>query len=208
MSGREGGPTDGTHRIRGYDAAADAPEIRKPGDLPATDTLTGRGVPVTGPALCFSRHPPLSPNDGTKTLTIQDDTLAHPGEAAPACDTPAELLVCATCRRREQVTADGERPGARLAENLEAAGMPWGVTLRRVDCLQNCDHGCSLAFRGGPHRWTYVYGNFHEDDDVALILEGAALYRDTANGLIPWRQRPVHFRKNCIARIPPLEASE
>ncbi|MYH58038.1 MAG: metal-binding protein, partial [Boseongicola sp. SB0675_bin_26] len=27
-------------------------------------------------------------------------------------------------------------------------------------------------------------------------------------GLVPWRERPEHFRKNCIARIPPIEPVE
>ena len=41
-----------------------------------------------------------------------------------------------------------------------------------------------------------------------MILEGAALYHQTDDGLIPWRQRPEHFKRNCIARIPPLTFEE
>ena len=117
----------------------------------------------------------------------------------------AELLVCVKCRRGTEVAEDGERPGQRLYDDLAARAMPEGVTLRAVECLQNCDHGCSVALRGGPGRWTYVYGNFHEDEHGTLLLEGATLYRNTPDGLIPWRSRPDHFKRNCIARIPPLE---
>ncbi|MBF9043672.1 DUF1636 domain-containing protein [Rhodobacterales bacterium HKCCE4037] len=117
---------------------------------------------------------------------------------------PVELLVCIKCKRGEEVTEDGERPGTRLFESLRAEGMPEGVRLTPVDCLQNCDHGCSVAFRGGDARWTYVYGNLHEGSHLDLLTEGAALYREANDGIIPWRQRPDHFKRNCIARIPPV----
>ena len=121
-------------------------------------------------------------------------------------DTPApvELLVCTKCKRGTDVAEDGERPGTSLFQSLSAQTMPDGVTLTPVECLQNCDSGCSVAMRGGDLRWTYVYGNLHEASDTDLLREGIALYRDTSDGLIPWRQRPEHFKRNCIARIPPL----
>ena len=75
-----------------------------------------------------------------------------------------EILVCTKCKRGTDVTEDGERPGTRLMQALSAHGLPDGITLRGVDCLQNCDHGCSVALRGGAQKWTYVYGNLHEKE--------------------------------------------
>lgn len=118
---------------------------------------------------------------------------------------PVELLVCTTCRLRGDPAPDGTRPGALLFEALEKAEMPDGVTLRAVECLSNCERGCSVVLRGGPVRYSYVYGNLDPDTQVPVILDGVARYAATANGLVPWRERPEHFRKNCIARIPPLE---
>ena len=40
---------------------------------------------------------------------------------------------------------------------------------------------------------------------VETILEGVAKYRESDDGRVPWRERPEHFRKNCVARIPPIE---
>ncbi|MBJ6370873.1 DUF1636 family protein [Sedimentitalea arenosa] len=122
----------------------------------------------------------------------------HPDAAAPV-----ELLVCTTCRRGQPTDEDGPRPGARLHEALSRRPLPAGVRLRPVECLSNCDSGCSVVFRGGPARWTYVYGNFHEETDADMIADVVARYHATTDGLVPWRERPVHFRKNCIARIPP-----
>ena len=41
-------------------------------------------------------------------------------------------------------------------------------------------------------------------EDAADILAGAAAYAATEDGLVPWRERPVIFRKQSLARIPPL----
>lgn len=117
-----------------------------------------------------------------------------------------ELMVCVKCRAGQEVPEDGIRPGQALYDKLAAGEMPAGITLKPVECLQNCDSGCSIALRGGPEKWTYVYGNLDASlSDV--VVEGSAAYHDTTDGLIPWRSRSQHFKKNCIARIPPMEAS-
>ena len=115
-----------------------------------------------------------------------------------------ELLVCTTCRNGELTDPEAARPGSVLHDRLAAGDLPDGVVLRAVECLSNCDLGCSVVLRGGPRRWTYVYGNLCPDK-ADIVLDGAARYSATADGLVPWRERPEHFRKNCIARIPPLE---
>jgi len=41
---------------------------------------------------------------------------------------------------------------------------------------------------------------------VEDILSGAAAYAATADGLVAWRERPQIFRKQSLARIPPMES--
>jgi predicted metal-binding protein len=55
----------------------------------------------------------------------------------------------------------------------------------------------------GPGRWTYVVGDITPEmaPDVA---DGARRYAATADGVVPWRERPEIFRKGVIARVPPL----
>lgn len=120
-------------------------------------------------------------------------------------DDTVDLLVCTKCKRLGEASDEAERPGAVLYSNLIEANIP-GVTIHPVECLSNCDHGCTIALRG-PGRWTYVYGRFDPDVDAITVSEGAARYAATSDGLVPWRERPEHFRKNCIARVPPLEPS-
>lgn len=116
----------------------------------------------------------------------------------------AELLVCVTCRRGQDLPGDARRPGQALFEALGARDLPAGLRLTAVECLQNCDRGCTIALRGGD-RWTYVFGNVDEVSHPDMILDGALRYHRTDDGLIPWRERPEHFKRNCIARIPPPE---
>lgn len=113
------------------------------------------------------------------------------------------LFVCTTCRAGE-ATAEGEAvPGARLAQALLSANEVESVTIRPTECLSACTNGCSIALtRKGS--WTYVYGRLSEAD-VPDILAGAAAYADSPDGIVPWRARPTIFRKQSIARIPPLE---
>ncbi|MEP4198858.1 MAG: DUF1636 domain-containing protein [Aliishimia sp.] len=118
---------------------------------------------------------------------------------------PVELMVCVKCRREAEIPEGGTRPGDALHASLATQTMPDGVTLTAVECLSNCSSGCSIAIRGGAKRWTYVYGNLHEDTHVQTVLDGVTAYASTDDGLVPWRERPEHFRKNCIARIPPQE---
>jgi predicted metal-binding protein len=96
-------------------------------------------------------------------------------------------------------------PGARLLAALQAAGAPAGVRIRPVECLSACDHGCNIAL-SAPGRWSYVYGRMNPEEHVGDILAGAAAYAAAADGIVPWRARPAIFRKQSLARIPPMES--
>ncbi|MGV6839931.1 MAG: DUF1636 family protein [Planktomarina sp.] len=117
-----------------------------------------------------------------------------------------ELMICVKCLAGQDAPEGGIRPGQALFDAIKAKDTPEGVTVTAVECLQNCNSGCSAAMRGGARKWTYVYGNL-DVDKAQMLLDGTAAYHAAPDGLIPWRQRPEHFKRNCIARIPPMEAS-
>lgn len=112
------------------------------------------------------------------------------------------LLVCSTCRAGETVEDGAPVAGERLARALLQAEAPEAVTIRRVECLSACSQGCSVAL-SAPGRWSYVYGRLTEGD-VDDILAGAAAYARAPDGVVPWRERPAIFRKQSLARIPPI----
>lgn len=117
---------------------------------------------------------------------------------------PVEILVCATCRLNDVPADKDDRPGKHLLQGLMAADVPDHITIRSVECLSNCKRGCTIVLRANG-KWTYVYGHLDPETDVETVIEGAKKYSNAADGLVPWRERPEHFRKNCIARIPPLK---
>jgi predicted metal-binding protein len=118
----------------------------------------------------------------------------------------ATLYVCTTCKRGEPVPEGMAPPGALLYAALVQAGAPEGVRIVGVECLSACNTGCAVSL-AKPGAWSYVYGHMGPEN-AADILEGAAKYAATTDGIVVWRDRPVIFRKQSIARIPPLEAAE
>lgn len=116
-----------------------------------------------------------------------------------------ELVVCTTCRKTGESRAEADasgapRAGARLAQALTGQGIPY----RAQECLSSCERGCTVVFRG-PGRWSYVQGGLDPERDLDDILAMIRAYGATADGVVPWRERPQVIRKNTIARIPPLE---
>ena len=112
------------------------------------------------------------------------------------------LHVCTTCKAGEPVEDGRPVMGARLLAALAAAGAPDGVRIVPVECLSACNTGAAVAL-SAPGRWSYVYGRL-TDADAAAILAGAAAYAAAADGIVTWSERPVIFRKQSLARIPPL----
>ena len=66
-----------------------------------------------------------------------------------------------------------------------------------------CKRACTISF-AAPGKWTYVYGDLPADTGAEVILDGAALYGATSDGLIPWKQRPDALKRGVVSRVPPL----
>ena len=115
------------------------------------------------------------------------------------------LHVCITCRAGQSLAEGEETPGARLHAAVLGVGVPEGVDVVPVECLSACSQGCSVAL-SAPGRWSYVYGRL-SDANAREIVAGAAAYAAAADGIVPWRSRPEIFRKQSLARIPPIASS-
>ena len=119
-------------------------------------------------------------------------------------DCGATLYVCITCK------AGDDRPGRALFDALTAriaADGEAGVRLRAVECLSVCKRPCTvaLAARG---KWTYVVGDLSLDSHLEDIVTAARRFARTEDGIVPWRERPIPFRKGVISRTPPLTSAE
>jgi predicted metal-binding protein len=116
------------------------------------------------------------------------------------------IFVCVTCR----VPIDGdendfETPGGELAAAIEArlrdVGAS-GIEVRPVECLSVCKRPCTIAF-AGQDKWTYVIGGLDTKSHAEEIAAMAQRFAASKDGIIPWKERPLSFRKGVIARIPP-----
>lgn len=114
--------------------------------------------------------------------------------------TPRPVLhICVTCRRGEP-PSDAPRPGKLLFDAV-AARAP-AVELRPVECLANCEHGCSAAI-SADRKWTYLLGRLAPDlaDDLLAYAEA---YDRAGNGTVMPSRRPASLRDMIIGRVPPL----
>jgi predicted metal-binding protein len=117
------------------------------------------------------------------------------------------IFVCVACRRRLGDAEEAfDQPGQDLLPALEArlrGADHHGVAVKAVSCLAVCKRPCTLAL-AGKGKWTYVVGDLDADFHLDEIVVAALRYGRTENGIIPWKERPMAFRKGVIARIPPL----
>ena len=131
--------------------------------------------------------------------------MVDPASATIASATPASpvtLFVCTTCRDAAH-SADVTCAGARLYANISAAAVDTDVRVVPVECLSVCKRTCAVSF-AAPGKWTYVYGDLPAETAAEIILQGARMYADAPDGIIPWKQRPEALKKGAIARVPPL----
>ncbi len=116
----------------------------------------------------------------------------------PARNSPAAtLLVCVTCKSGEDVV------GAALYDALAARLAGAAIAVRPVACLSVCKRPCTVAL-AAPGKWTYVVGDLDARDHVEDVVAAAEKYAASADGVVPWRERPLPFRKGVVARTPPL----
>jgi predicted metal-binding protein len=112
------------------------------------------------------------------------------------------IVVCVSCRDAEDAES---RPGQNFIDALNARAEARGLTLRATpaECLAVCKRPATLAF-GAPGKWTYVIGDLSAGLHVDEAIDAALAFAATDNGIVPWKERPVCFRKGVVARVPPL----
>src|SRR5258708_23866495 len=108
------------------------------------------------------------------------------------------LLVCVTCKSE----AGPMGPGLLEALAQRLVYEP-GIALRAVECLSVCKRPCTVAL-AAPGKWTYVVGDLARDVHLDDIVLGARRYAGSPDGVVPWRERPLCFRKGVVSRTPPL----
>jgi predicted metal-binding protein len=121
---------------------------------------------------------------------------------ADSARSTSTLLVCVTCK------SDAGPMGAGLFEALsERLAVEPGISLRAVDCLSVCKRPCTVAL-AAPGKWTYVVGDLTRESHLEDIVVAARRYAASPEGIVPWRERPLAFRRGVVSRTPPLALAE
>ena len=98
--------------------------------------------------------------------------------------------------------------GASLFEALggRLAAEP-DIALKPVECLSACKRPCTVAL-AAPGKWTYVVGDLKTESNLEDIAVAVRCYAASPVGIVPWRERPLSFRKGVVSRTPPLALTE
>ena len=79
--------------------------------------------------------------------------------------------------------------------------------LRPIECLSVCKRPCTVAL-AAPGKWTYVVGDLNREAHLEDIVAAARRYAASPAGIVPWRERPLSFRKGVVSRTPPLALAQ
>jgi predicted metal-binding protein len=110
----------------------------------------------------------------------------------------ATLLVCVTCK-----SDDGPLGAGLFAALGERLAGETDIALGAIECLSVCKRPCTVAL-AAPGKWTYVVGDLMPEAHLEDIVTAARRYAASPAGIVPWRERPLSFRKGVVSRTPPL----
>jgi predicted metal-binding protein len=108
------------------------------------------------------------------------------------------LLVCVTCKSEA-----GPLGGGMFAALGERLAGETDIALQAIECLSVCKRPCTVAL-AAPGKWTYVVGDLSRESHIEDIVTAARRYAASPAGIVPWRERPLSFRKGVVSRTPPL----
>jgi predicted metal-binding protein len=138
-------------------------------------------------------------------LGVDDEflpTIRFPEHAPVSHGSAVTIVVCNTCR--DQSGSDAHpRAGKLLADGTRHAADGSGIPVEEAECLGNCKRRLSAALlKHGA--WSYVFGDLGTDSGADLV-EGAKLFANSTDGLLPWQGRPASLKRGLVARIPFLD---
>jgi predicted metal-binding protein len=118
-----------------------------------------------------------------------------------------ELIACETCGSAER-ELHGRTGGERLLSELRAAReagvgpVDPELKLSSVRCLWACSRSCAVHLRAAG-RPGYVLVGFEAGPEAArAILEWAALYAQSSDGAVPYKQWPAGVKGHFLCRVP------
>lgn len=122
----------------------------------------------------------------------------------------AEIVACETCGKNAEPGASGRPRGERLLAELRAALAvvgDIGVDVSSVRCLWACSRSCAVHVRSAS-RVGYVLADLEPTElSARALLDYAALYEQSEDGAVPFKQWPAPLKGHFLCRIPKAGAT-
>jgi predicted metal-binding protein len=110
------------------------------------------------------------------------------------------IFVCTTCDR--YATAPTTPTPGQVLVAIMKASVPrdgQGITVRVVECLNNCHHPCAAALRA-PGKAVIRFAGL-KPEDVPALLDAATLYDASIDGNILDEQIPAALKRKVSGSI-------
>lgn len=126
--------------------------------------------------------------------------------------TPTTLFVCSLCQFPEKKThQSGPSAGETLIENLkaelQARDLQDTVRLTPLRCMAGCSQPCN-AYVAAPGKLTFILSHLSPEEGAAAVSEFCRQYSASADGRVPYGQRPKAVQKATAFVLPPLPTLE
>jgi len=118
------------------------------------------------------------------------------------------LFVCSLCgfsekERSRNGTSGGQHLIQQLQHELDSRNLQDAVNLQPLRCMAGCSQPCSVSV-AAPNKLTFVLSGVSPTESAADLSEFCQQYTDSADGRVPYRDRPAPIRKATAFVLPPL----
>jgi predicted metal-binding protein len=122
--------------------------------------------------------------------------------------TPTTLFVCSLCQFSEtEPSRDGRSGGQYLIEQLQkelqARNLQGTVQLTPLRCMAGCSQPCNVSL-AAPDKLTFILSHLSPTDGAAAVTDFCQQYTESADGRVPYRDRPQAVRESTAFVLPPL----
>jgi predicted metal-binding protein len=130
--------------------------------------------------------------------------------ATPYSAAPASLFVCSLCQfSQDEPSRDGKSGGEYLIEQLQtelqARNLQDAVHLTPLRCMAGCSQACNVSL-AAPNKLTFILSHLSPTAAAAAVSDFCQQYSASADGRVPYRERPATVRQATAFVLPPLPA--
>ena len=131
---------------------------------------------------------------------------------ATTSSAPTTLFVCSLCQfSKTEPNRDGKSGGEYFIEQLrreiQTRHLQNSVHLAPLRCMAGCSQPCNASL-AAPDKLTFILSHLSPTEAAAAVTDFCQQYTDSADGRVPYRERPEVVRQATAFVLPPLPPSK